>query len=282
MLDVGTSDAGQDPASGDRGDRRSAHRAQPGARRVEILGCPVDALDLSGTADRCLELMERNGGARQVSVNAAKLTSFNRDQEIASFIKACDVISADGQSVVWASRVLGRPLPERVPGIELMFELLEAANQRRLRVYILGSRDPILATAVRRIRAAYPGARVVGTQHGYFPPEDEDQVVASIRSAKPDILFVAMSSPRKERWLGRNNERIGARFAMGVGGAIDVLAGERSRAPEWLQALGLEWMHRLIQEPGRMWRRYLVGNLHFVWLVLRERARPGFRGPADV
>lgn len=240
--------------------------------RVEVLGCPIDALTMASTVERCLALVDRGQGATQVSVNAAKLVHCSENAEMRSFVSDCDIVSADGQSVVWASRLLGRPLPERVPGIDLMQELLRVADQRSLSVYILGAREAVLARAVAKLRAEYPGIGSIEARHGYFGPEDEAEVAARIRAASPDVLFVAMDSPRKELWLRRNRDRLGARFAMGVGGAVDVLAGERARAPGWVQRLGLEWLFRLLQEPRRMWRRYLLGNLRFIWLVLRERA----------
>lgn len=260
-------------------DATSGRTAQPGAAtaepdsRVEVLGCPIDALDMPATVERCLELIDSGHGARQVSINAAKLTSFYDDEAMASFIRECDLISADGQAVVWASRLFGRPLPGRVPGIDLMLELLAAANERGLRVYILGARDTVLTKAVELIRSEYPNVRLVGAQHGYFGPDEEAGIAGSIRAAKPDLLFVAMDSPRKEQWLGANAERLGVRFSMGVGGSIDILAGKRRRAPGWVQRLGLEWLWRFAQDPRRMWRRYTVGNLRFVWLVMREKMR---------
>jgi N-acetylglucosaminyldiphosphoundecaprenol N-acetyl-beta-D-mannosaminyltransferase len=247
-------------------------RATPESlERVEVLGVPIDALDMRTTVARCLELVESGTPSRHVSVNAAKLASSSRDENLAGFIRGSDVISADGQSVVWAARLLGRPVPERVAGIDLMHELIEAAQRRGLSVYLLGARPEVLGRAVARLRELYPRLRLAGWRDGYFSPEEEESVVEGIRAARPDLLFVAMSSPLKEAWLDRNLDRSRVRFAMGVGGALDVLAGERSRAPAWMQRAGLEWLHRMGQEPGRMWRRYLLGNVRFAWLVLRER-----------
>jgi N-acetylglucosaminyldiphosphoundecaprenol N-acetyl-beta-D-mannosaminyltransferase len=278
MLDVsdgGSRHAGQvelvRPGSGtDAGERGALD-----GRRIEVLGCPIDALDMRATVRKCLELIEQGHGARQVSVNAAKLARLSEDSESATYIRGCDVISADGQSVVWASRILGTPLPGRVSGTDLMMELLEAANQRGLGVFILGGRESVLAEAVRRIRASYPGVRVAGVQHGYFRLEEEAEVARVIRDAAPDLLLVAMSSPKKEHWLKRHAAQLEVPLAMGVGGAIEVFAGVRRRAPVWLQRAGFEWLWRLIQEPRRMWRRYLLGNPHFIWLVIRERMRRG-------
>jgi N-acetylglucosaminyldiphosphoundecaprenol N-acetyl-beta-D-mannosaminyltransferase len=242
-----------------------------GPGRVDVLGCPLDALDLGATVERCLDLIEHaNRPARQVSINAAKLVECAEDEQLRSFVHQSNVISADGQSVVWASRLLGHGLPERVPGIDLMHELLAVAAERSLSIYLLGAREEVLNRALDRIGERYPGLRVAGARNGYFEPWQEPEIAEEIREAGPDLLFLAMNSPFKELWLDRYLERTGVRFAMGVGGAIDVLAGERARAPQWLQRLGLEWAFRLAQEPSRMWRRYLVGNAKFVWLLARE------------
>ncbi len=242
-----------------------------GHGRVDVLGCPVDALGLQATVDRCLELIQHaDRPARQVSVNAAKLVESEKDERLRRFIHDSDIVSADGQSVVWASRLLGQRLPERVPGIDLMHELLAAAADRGLSVYLLGAREEVLHRALSRIRDSYPELRVAGARDGYFEPEEEGEIANQIRQAGPDLLFVAMSSPLKERWLDRNLERTGVRFAMGVGGAIDVVAGERARAPRWMQRMGLEWAFRLAQEPRRMLSRYAVGNAKFAWLLVRE------------
>lgn len=253
-----------------------------GGLRVDVLGCPVDSLDMDATVRRCLELIQADPPARQVSVNAAKVLQCASDPDLARFVAGSDLVNADGQAVVWASRVLGRPLPERIAGIDLMLELLRKCEERGMSVYILGAEERVLAKALGRLRQTFPRLRIAGAQHGYFTDQEEVGVAALIRGVAPDVLFVAMSSPRKEELIGRRLPELGARFVMGVGGAIDVIAGEQRRAPRWVQRLGLEWAARLIQEPRRLWRRYLVGNLLFAWLVARERfgresAAPGKR-----
>ena len=184
-------------------------------------------------------------------------------------MQGCELVSADGQAVVWASRLLGDPLPERVPGIDLMQELFGLAERRGFRVFILGARADVLERACRTILAAHPRLQLVGIRDGYFSAEQEGEVAHEVRNARPDILFVAMSSPRKEYWLGRYGRMIDVPFVMGVGGAIDVVAGVTHRAPALLQRLGLEWAYRLAQEPHRLWRRYTVINARFVLLVGR-------------
>jgi N-acetylglucosaminyldiphosphoundecaprenol N-acetyl-beta-D-mannosaminyltransferase len=242
--------------------------------RIDLFGCPVDALGLDATLARCIELIERGEHpVRQVSVNAAKVVQWEGDSRMREFVRGSDVVSADGQAIVWAARLLGRPLPERVPGIDLMARLMAEAARRGLSVYLLGARQEVLGRAVARIEAMHPELRIAGSMHGYFGGEEVPGVIARIREAEPDILFVAMPSPMKENWLETHLAESGVPFGMGVGGSIDVLADEYRRAPEWMQRHGAEWLFRLAQDPRRMWRRYLIGNLKFGAILVREMVR---------
>jgi N-acetylglucosaminyldiphosphoundecaprenol N-acetyl-beta-D-mannosaminyltransferase len=247
--------------------------------RVEVLGLPVDALDMGQTVERCLEMVERDARAQHIVLNAAKLAEAHRNPRMAEIIRSCELVNADGQAVVWAARALGTPLPERVAGIDLMHELLAAAADRGLSVYVLGAREDVLRAALDNLRERYPNLRVAGARDGYFGEDEADEVVGAIRDAAPDMLFVAMSSPRKEYFLAEHMPRLGVPFAMGVGGAIDVAAGRTRRAPRWMQRTGLEWLFRLAQEPRRMWRRYLRQNVFIARALISElRARRTRRG----
>jgi N-acetylglucosaminyldiphosphoundecaprenol N-acetyl-beta-D-mannosaminyltransferase len=188
------------------------------------------------------------------------------------------LITADGQSVVWASRLLGDPLPCRVAGIDLMHRLIDLAEERRYRVFVLGARQEVLDTAIARLRHQHPGLIVAGYRHGYFGEDEGGAIAEEVAHAEPDILFVAMSSPRKEYWLARHGGELGVPLVMGVGGAIDVVANVTRRAPVLLQRLGLEWLFRLLQEPRRMYRRYLVTNARFLLQLARELAQARLRG----
>jgi N-acetylglucosaminyldiphosphoundecaprenol N-acetyl-beta-D-mannosaminyltransferase len=242
--------------------------------RVDLFGCPVDALDMDATVSRCFDLIERGDRpVRQVSVNAGKVVQWRRDTRLREFVRGSDVVSADGQAIVWAARLLGRPLPERVPGIDLMSRLMGEAERRGLSVYVLGARREVLDRALVRIGELHPRLRIAGSRDGYFGREDIPGVIAEIKEAAPDILFVAMPSPMKEIWLETHLGETGVPFGMGVGGSIDVLADEYRRAPKLMQRWGAEWLFRLAQDPRRMWRRYLVGNLKFGGILIGEIAR---------
>jgi N-acetylglucosaminyldiphosphoundecaprenol N-acetyl-beta-D-mannosaminyltransferase len=242
-------------------------------RRVDVLGCAVDPLSICATVARCDEIIQSGRFSQQVSINAAKVTALHSDRRLRSITRQCNLVSVDGQSVVWASKLLGCPVPERVPGIELMFELLALAERRGYRVYILGARPDVLETAVVKLHEQYPRLNLCGWHHGYFSEGQERIIAEEICRTAPNILLVAMSSPRKEYWLAEHGPATGAQFGMGVGGSIDVVAGVTRRAPEWMQQAGLEWFYRLIQEPKRLGRRYAVTNTMFLGLLAAELIR---------
>jgi N-acetylglucosaminyldiphosphoundecaprenol N-acetyl-beta-D-mannosaminyltransferase len=240
------------------------------APRARVLGCEIDRFGLSEAVERCERHIDARVPAQHMAVNAAKVVAMQDDTELLRLVNSCEIVTADGQAVVWASRLLGDPLPSRVTGIDLMQELLVLAEAKGYGVYLLGARAEVLERAVTRVRCLHPELRIVGHRDGYFSEEEEPGIVAAIRRAKPDLLFVAMPSPRKERFIGDWREELNVPFCMGVGGSIDVLAGVTRRAPELLQRLGLEWAYRLAQEPRRLLRRYLVGNWRFIALTLRQ------------
>jgi len=243
-----------------------------------VLGCLVDRMDMRQTLARCEELIARREFAQHVAINAAKLVAMQEDPELRRIVEECELVSADGQAVVWASRLLGDPLPERVAGIDLMHELFALAERRGFRVFVLGAKAEVLEQARQRIMAKHPRLQLVGMRDGYFSEAEEAEVAEQVRDARPDILFVAISSPRKEYWLGHYGRSIDVPFVMGVGGAIDVVAGITRRAPGPLQHLGLEWAYRLAQEPRRLFRRYAVTNLRFGLLLAGGLVRRLGRG----
>jgi len=167
--------------------------------------------------------------------------------------------------------LLGDRVPARVAGADLMERLIAHAADRGYSIYFLDARPEVVAACVERAHARHPNLRIAGARDGYFT--DEDSVVAELRAARPDIVFLGFGTPAKEYFMHRRHRDVGAPFVMGVGGAFDVYAGLVRRAPRWLQRLGMEWAFRLAQEPRRMWKRYLVGNSRFVKIVARELLR---------
>jgi N-acetylglucosaminyldiphosphoundecaprenol N-acetyl-beta-D-mannosaminyltransferase len=239
--------------------------------RVSVLGCELDPLTMEETVARCEELVLAGEFSQHMAINAAKLVALRDDDKLRAIVNRCELVNADGQAVVWASRLLGAPLPERVAGIDLMMELFGLAERRGWPVYVLGAKADVLEAAVREICGRHPRLELAGHRDGYFRPDEAADVCAEIRESGARILFVAMSSPHKEYFLGEHGPALGVPLVMGVGGAIDVVAGVTRRAPRSWQRLGLEWLYRLLQEPRRMVGRYARTNTRFLWLVARER-----------
>lgn len=243
----------------------------PAARNArDLFGVSIDALRM----DEALDVIDAAITARRPLligvVNAAKIVNMRRDAALRESVLDADMILADGMSIVWASRLLGQPLPERVAGIDLMLGMFERGRTRGYRVYCLGATQDVLQRFMANVARDYPGVKLVGGQHGYFTPDEEPRVAAEIGAAQPDILLAAMTSPKKEQFLARWGPQLNVTVCHGVGGSFDVVAGLVRRAPALWQRLGLEWLYRVLQEPGRLWKRYLVTNTVFGGLVLRE------------
>jgi N-acetylglucosaminyldiphosphoundecaprenol N-acetyl-beta-D-mannosaminyltransferase len=245
--------------------------------RANVLGCALDRVDMDQALQRIEACIEERRFVQHMAVNAAKLVAMESDSELREAVARSELVTADGQAVVWASRLLGDPVPARVAGIDLMGNILGLAERNGYRVYVLGARAEVLERAVKRMREEFPRLELAGYRDGYFAESQDAEVAQAIQAARPDVLLVAISSPRKEYFLGAHGRTIGASFVMGVGGSIDVFAGETRRAPVWMQRVGLEWAYRLFQEPRRLLRRYTVTNAHFVALVARQLLR-GRRG----
>ena len=238
--------------------------------KASLLGVPIDALTMNEVLEICDQAIVKREHLLLGVVNAAKVVNMARDDVLNRAVRTADMILADGAAVVLASRLLRRRLPERVTGIDLMYELLRLADRRGYRVYCLGATDEVLGEVTRRITRDYPGMRLVGARNGYFDDEQDPAVAKEIERARPDLLFVAMTSPKKELFLANWSQLMGVPVCHGVGGAFDVMAGKVKRAPERWQRMGLEWLYRVVQEPRRMWRRYLVTNTLFCGMLLRE------------
>ncbi|MEM9141123.1 MAG: WecB/TagA/CpsF family glycosyltransferase, partial [Pseudomonadota bacterium] len=219
------------------------------------------------------------------ALNTAKLVKMSDDPLLRRDVEGADLITADGMGIVLAGRLLGARLPERVTGIDLMDRTLGLCARKGFRPFLLGARPEVLRTAAYRLQIKHPGLRIAGMHHGYFAEEDEAALVDKINSSRADCLFVALPSPMKERFIARHRGFLNPAFIMGVGGSLDVFAGHVTRAPLWMQNWGLEWLHRTLAEPRRMWRRYLTTNTVFLGLLAqamvdRALGRP-VAGPDD-
>lgn len=244
---------------------------------ANVLGTKIDRLHMTATIEHVEELIAAGKPQQHVVVNAAKLVAMQRDQQLADIVHSCMLVNADGQAVVWASRILGDPLPCRVAGIDLMIALLGVAEQKAYRTFFLGATEEVVNKVIEVCLSRHPDLQISGWHCGYFDETEEQEIVQNIRLSNSDILFLAMGTPQKEYWLAKYKDILNVPFCMGVGGSFDVVAGKVKRAPVWMQQCGLEWFHRFLQEPRRMWKRYLVTNSVFLWMVFKGYIRQKWR-----
>lgn len=244
--------------------------------------CGIGVANL--TQDEAISFIDRlisdRGPHYAAVVNAAKIVTATRDAALKRALLEADVVTADGMSVVWASRLLGHALKQRVTGIDLFERLVERAARRGWSVYFLGASEESVRRLTERFKKLYPNLPIAGWRNGYFDRSESEAVAEEIKASGAELLFVAMGSPAQERWIASNLASSGVRFAMGVGGSFDHISGLARRAPLWMQRNGLEWFYRLMREPRRLWRRYLFGNGAFAWLVVRQRLLDRKRGIA--
>jgi len=241
-------------------------QTKPEERRINFLGCPIDLL----TSDTLLQEIGRNidnrAGARVIQfVNANKVAQVREDTEMERIMWRSDYSLADGQPLLPMARLLGLRIPERIDGIGLMGKLLALANRRGYSIYLLGAKQPVVEACIEKIKRDYPNIRIAGYRNGYFTNDQAQHVVEKVREASPDILFLGMGSPMKERFAHKYANDLGASVIQGVGGSFDVMAGLVKRAPRWLQVIGFEWLYRIIQEPRRMFWRYVKTNSQCLW-----------------
>ncbi|MFQ6003461.1 MAG: WecB/TagA/CpsF family glycosyltransferase [Candidatus Zixiibacteriota bacterium] len=239
--------------------------------KITLLGCPIDNLGFEDTLRKIEDSIQKRIPIRHCAINAAKIVKIQSDRKLREIVVSSDVISPDGQSIVWASRFLKKPLPERVTGIDLMQKLLELAAKKGYKVFLLGAREEVICELKEKLKRELPNLKLVGWRNGYFSTDEEEGIVREINEKKPDLLFIGMSSPKKEYWMSKYQSALKVPFRMGVGGSFDVLVGKIKRAPGWMQKLGLEWFYRFLQEPTRMWKRYLVTNTLFLFYLLKEK-----------
>lgn len=241
-------------------------------KKIDFLGIPIDALTMQETINKIENTILRNRQIHHSVVNAGKIVLMQNDEKLNKSVLEADLINADGQAVVWAAKLLGKSIPERVAGIDLMEKLITVSAKKKYKCFFLGAEESVVAKVVEKYSSLYSDDIIAGYRNGFFDSNEEEDIVNKISSSGADILFVAISSPKKEIFLNRYKEDLKCvNFIMGVGGSFDVIVGKVKRAPLVAQKLGLEWFYRFLQEPRRMWKRYLFGNVKFIFLVIKNK-----------
>ncbi len=239
-----------------------------------LFGIRFDDFTLDQTVMAVKEKIRNKEATHLLGVNADKINDFYSDDEwYRRVILEADIVNPDGISVILASRFLKKELPERVAGIDLMERLLASSVEENFSVYFLGAKESVLTEMVHRMKEKYPNLTVCGFRNGYFDESEWETIANEIHQCNPDIVFVGITSPKKE-YLIDHFIKFGINSVfMGVGGSFDVLSGNIKRAPKWVQKIGFEWFFRMIQEPKRLFLRYFIGNSKFLVKVLKEKYR---------
>lgn len=238
-------------------------------KRIQIFNTYIDALTFDETINEIENIIKEKKCVQHVVLNANKINLMQSNKELTDIINNCELINADGQSIVWASKIFKKNIPERVTGIDLFFKLIEISAIKGYKLYFFGADKEIVKKMVKIIKDKYPKIRIVGYRDGYFDEKESKKIAMNIKKSGADILFVGFNSPKKEYWISKYKDIMKVPFSMGVGGSFDVLAGKTKRAPKWIQKIGLEWFYRFIQEPKRLFKRYIVGNIKFILLLLK-------------
>jgi len=240
-------------------------------KKINFLGIPIDTITMRETLNRVEQVIASNKQIHHTVVNASKVVLMQTDEVLEKSVVEADIINADGQGVVWGANLLGKNIPERVSGIDLMESLVKTASKESYKCFFFGATEEVVTKLVNIYKEQYSEDIIAGYRNGYFDRGEEEQIANQIADSGANILFVAITSPKKEIFLNTYKKQLQkVNFIMGVGGSFDVIAGKVKRAPIWMRNVGLEWLFRLMQEPLRMWKRYLIGIPKFILLVVKE------------
>ena len=245
--------------------------------KIDILGVQVDAIAKAGLEDAITNYVRDEAKAVLAYANINAINLARKGKEFRKFLNGSSILYCDGEGVRVGARILGSTLPPRVALTRWIWDLCALCVEQRFSVFFLGSRKENLDKAVANVKGRFPTLLIAGSHHGYFQKvgPESDAIVEMIRRSKPNLLFVGLGMPELEYWISRNLERLDANVVLPAGSMIDYVAGVKDVAPAWMSDIGWEWLYRLIQEPQRLWKRYLIGNPGFVLRVLVQRVSRG-------
>lgn len=242
-------------------------------REIDFLGIRLVSVTVKEFIDFVLNSAKQKKKTFITYVNAHCVNTAFRDQEYHNILRQADIVYADGQAIVWAGKFLGTPLPERINAGDFFLNFARRCVNEEIKIFLLGSYPEVAEAITRKLHQQIPGLKIVGTQHGFFNPDEDADFIARINSSGAEILFVGMGVPRQEKWAYKYFNALSVPVIWCVGALFEYYAGYRARAPWWLRRLGLEWLFRLLLEPRRLWRRYLLGNPEFLLRVLFAKVK---------
>lgn len=234
---------------------------------LRILGVKVHKIDTEETISRIESFIREKKPSLVVTLGTEMVMKARKDREFLDVLNAADLVCADTVGIVWASKIIGNALKEKVAGVDILARIAKLSEERGWKLYFLGAAEGVAEAAAKALQRDSPGMHIVGVHHGYF--DDEATMVEKIKEASPDILLTALGSPRQELFIYRNRERLGVPVGIGIGGSFDVISGKLKRSPQWMINLGLEWLYRLYLEPWR-WKRMTVLPVFAIHVILAK------------
>lgn len=243
---------------------------------ITLFGIKIDRLNLEGLMNKIKEFLKSGQKFNVMYANIQCMNIAWNDFEYKKILNSADLVYCDGAGVVFGARILGMNLPQRMTGADWIYNLCELCAKGDYSIYLLGGELGIAEQARDKLISKFPNLKITGTHHGYFEQDYNRHLIEKINSTLPDILLVGMGTPKQEKWINENIDKLNAKVVWGVGALMDFVSGKVSRAPRWMLDYGMEWLYRLIIEPRRMWRRYILGNLIFFFRILKERRRKNF------
>ena len=247
-------------------------------KTIDFFDIKIHPLSYSETLEHIEKnIIENNKNIQHIVVNVAKVVNAQKDQYLKEAINNSDIVNIDGLPIVWVLRLFGYDIPERVAGVDLFQSLVKLCAEKGYRPYFLGATKKVNQKTVNILKNKYPNLQIAGHRDGYYNKEEEKAIAKDIEHSNPDMLFLGISSPKKEKFINKYTPIMDVPFTMGVGGSFDIIAGKTKRAPKWMQDCGLEWFYRILQEPGRMWKRYAYTNTVFIWMVIIELINRKFK-----
>ncbi|MEA3499575.1 MAG: WecB/TagA/CpsF family glycosyltransferase [Candidatus Marinimicrobia bacterium] len=245
---------------------------------IEVFNLKIHPWDMQTTLDFIeTNIIKHKINMQHIVINVAKVVNAQKDEFLRNAINNSDLVNIDGLPVVWVLKILGYKIPERVTGVDLFQNLVEICAEKGYRPYFLGAEQKVVEKVVTILEEKYPNLQIAGFRNGYFNEVEEINIAQEIKESKADMLFLGISSPKKEIFIDKYTKKMDVPFTMGVGGSFDIIAGKTKRAPLWMQNSGLEWFYRILQEPRRMWKRYAITNTLFIIMVVKEIFRRIFK-----
>ena len=243
--------------------------------KIKICGVQINNVNFTETIRAVDELVHKKSRAFIVTPNIDHIVRLQKDFEFKKIYEEAALVLPDGMPILWAAKYLGTPLKEKVSGSDLFTKLCEISAKKEYKLFFLGGRECAAAKAADVLKTKYPGVQIVGAYYPSFGFEDDEaenmKIVEMIREAKPDILFVGLGAPKQEKWIYKYKDQHQAPVSIGIGVSFEFVSGMVKRAPVWMQKFGFEWLWRLMMEPKRLWKRYLIDDPVFFWLVLKQK-----------